>query len=270
MATESMVTQGNKRERLFLVLGAFFLTNALLAEFVGAKIFSVEITLGFEPLNLTLFGQGGLSLNMTAGVLPWPIVFIMTDIINEYFGQRGVRRLSYLAVVMIVYAFAIVGLTILVSPADFWAIDPQTGMDMDLAYQKVFGQGLWIIIGSLVAFLIGQLLDAFTFQRIRRLTGERLIWLRATGSTVVSQLIDSFVVIFIAFYIGGGWELGLVLAVATVNYIYKVGVAVLLTPLIYLAHRLIDQYLGDELSLAMRERASGQVVLEQAADPHQP
>mgnify|MGYP006280048121 CR=1 FL=1 len=139
---------------------------------------------------------------------------------------------------------------------------------MNLAFQKVFGQGLWIIIGSLVAFLIGQLIDAFTFQRIRRLTGERLVWMRATGSTVVSQLIYSFVVIFIAFYIGGGWELGLVLAVSVVNYVYKVSVAILLTPLIYLAHKLIDQYLGKELSLAMRKRASGTVALEHDAEPH--
>ena len=260
----------NKRERLFLVLGAFFLTNALLAEFVGAKIFSVEKTLGFEPLNWTLLGVDNLSLNMTAGVLPWPVVFIMTDIINEYFGQRGVRRLSYLAVAMIIYAFAVVGITIIASPADFWQTDPQTGMDMNLAFQKVFGQGLWIIIGSLVAFLIGQFIDALSFHRIRKLTGERMIWLRATGSTAISQLIDSFVVLFIAFYIGGGWPIEMVLAVAVVNYIYKVGIAILLTPGIYAAHALIDRYLGKELSETLRLSAAGKVTLEHKAESTPP
>ncbi len=66
----------------------------------------------------------------------------------------------------------------------------------------IFRQGLWIIIGSMVAFLIGQVLDVLVFHRIKKITGEKRIWLRATGSTLVSQLVDSFVVLFIAFYVG--------------------------------------------------------------------
>ena len=84
---------------------------------------------------------------------------------------------------------------------------------MDVAYRKIFGQGLWIIIGSLVAFLVGQILDVAVYQRIKKSTGEKLLWLRATGSTLVSQFVDSFVVLIIAFYIGADWELGRVLAI---------------------------------------------------------
>ncbi len=246
-----------KEARLLVVLGAFFVGNALLAEFIGVKIFSVERTLGFEPLNWTLFGVSGLSLNMTAGVLIWPIVFVMTDIINEYYGTRGVKILSWTAAAVIAYAYLVVQLAIWVVPADFWRIQetPDGAIPLNAAYQAMFGQGAWIIIGSLIAFLIGQLVDALTFHAFKHRTGERLIWLRATGSTLISQLIDSFVVIFIAFYVGAGWDLKTVLAISTVNYIYKVGAAVVLTPLIYLGHWAIDRYLGVEYAAALRARA---------------
>jgi hypothetical protein len=246
----------NKANLLFLILGAFFITNALLAEFVGAKIFSLEATLGLPRANIDLFGEKGLDFDMTAGVLLWPVVFIMTDVINEYFGQRGVRLLSFLAVGLIIYAFFMIYMTIETAPADFWRVDQSTGMNMNLAYQKVFGQGMWIIAGSLTAFLIGQISDVLVFHRLRRWTGQKAIWLRATGSTVVSQLIDSFVVLFIAFYWGADWSVGQTMAVAIVNYIYKFVVAVALTPFLYVIHGAIDRYLGEELANELMAEAA--------------
>jgi len=103
---------------------------------------------------------------------------------------------------------------------------------------------LGIIVASLTAFLIGQFIDVFVFHRLRIITGSKLIWLRTTGSTLVSQFIDSFVVLFIAFYFLGNWSFSQVISVGIINYIYKFCVAILLTPLIYLGHYLIDKYLG--------------------------
>ena len=150
------------------------------------------------------------------------------------------------------------------SPNDWWQsqsglLDPNTSnhiQDMDLAFQKVFGQGLWIIAGSLVAFLVGQIVDVFVFQKLKKITKGSKIWLRATGSTLVSQFIDSFVVLFIAFYIGADWDIVRVLAIGSVNYIYKFIVAVLLTPVIYLAHHKIDGYLGEEEAERLKTQAS--------------
>jgi uncharacterized integral membrane protein (TIGR00697 family) len=129
---------------------------------------------------------------------------------------------------------------------------------MQTAFGAVFGQGLWIIGGSLIAFLIGQLVDVHIFHHIKKRTGEKALWLRATGSTLISQLIDSFVVLVIAFYIGGKWPLKLVLAVGVVNYIYKFMVAVCLTPMLYLLHQLIDVWLGKELAKQMIDDAHKQ------------
>jgi uncharacterized integral membrane protein (TIGR00697 family) len=232
--------------RLFIVLSGLFITNALMAEFVGVKIFALEDTLGLPPFDWRLFGQSG-SLSFTAGVMLWPVVFIMTDIINEYFGVRGVRFISWLAVGCITYAFLFAYLAIELVPASWWVgVAAGRGVpDMQAAFAATFGQGLWTIGGSVTAFLTGQLIDVAIFHRIRTLTGERWIWLRATASTAVSQLVDSFVVLYIAFVLGPQqWPIDLFLAVGTVNYFYKLLMAVLLIPLIYLGRRVIERYLG--------------------------
>lgn len=259
----------NKAVRLFLILGGIFIANALMAEFIGVKIFSLEKTLGLDPIHFSLFGYKDLAFNLTAGVLLWPVVFLMTDIINEYYGPKGVKLLSFLAVGLIVYAFVMVYLAVYLSPADFWPtshirpswteIQKQDMMeavgDYNTAFSLVFGQGLWIIIGSLVAFLVGQFVDVMTFHRIKKVTGDQKMWLRATGSTLISQFIDSFIVLFIAFYIGAGWDIRLVLAIGLVNYFYKFTIAILLTPIIYLAHNLIDNYLGKNLANELKTQA---------------
>lgn len=260
----------DKGVRLFILLGGFFIANALIAEFIGVKIFSLESTFGIEPFKFNFFGEEDLGFNLTAGVLLWPVVFVMTDVINEYFGKRGVKILSYLAVGLIIYAFMMFFIGIRLDPAGFWptshidpdlTIDAQNAIkekvsDYDYAFGLVFGQGLWIIVGSLMAFLIGQIVDVTVFHKIKQVTGEGKVWLRATGSTLISQFIDSYVVLFIAFFIGANWPMGLVLAIGTVNFIYKFFMAVALTPAIYVAHHLIDNYLGAELAEEMKQEAA--------------
>ena len=252
----------SKRTILFLVLGSFFIANAIIAEFIGVKIFSLEGTLGFNPANI-LIGTYKLSFNLTAGVILWPLVFVMTDIINEYFGQRAVKLYSYIAAALISYSFVAIYFAMNAKGADFWNLKTLANgtLDMNLAYNNVFGQGLWIIIGSLAAFLIGQILDVKVFHAIRNITGDKHLWLRATISTLVSQLVDSFVVLFIAFYIGklntpDQWQLSQVMAIAIVNYIYKFIVAWLMIPFLYFVHKLIDTYLGKETANKMIHEAA--------------
>ena len=254
-------TLRSKENSLFIFLSGIFLTHALLAELIGVKIFSLEATLGLSPAQIPLFGDNVLNFDLTAGVLLWPMVFITTDIINEYFGKKGVRRISYLTVIFIGYSFLIIVIVTAVTPAQFWLdindTDPEgNAFNINYAFSAIFRQGGWIIIGSLVAFLVGQLLDVFVFQKLRKITKGKRIWLRATGSTLVSQLVDSFVVLGIAFYIGADWTLAQWFSVGLVNYMYKFGVAIVITPLLYVAHYFIDQYLGKELSEQMIEAAA--------------
>lgn len=228
-----------------MVLGMVFLTNAIVAEFIGAKIFSLEKSFNLPPFQIQLFG-GVFNFDMTAGVILWPIVFVLTDIINEYFGKKGVQRLSWIAAILLVYSFIAVRVAMWLEGADFWiGSGKSSGLtDMSQAFNAVFGQGLMIILGSLVAFLIGQLVDAYIFKKLKDRTGDKFIWLRATGSTAISQFIDSYVVLVIAFYLGGNYDLLWVIQVGTLNYIYKLGMAVVLLPILYGVHVQIDRYLG--------------------------
>lgn len=246
-----------KSTRLAVILSAFFLTNIFVAEFIGVKIFSLETTLGFNKWNFSLFGKEGLSFDLTCGVLIWPFVFVLTDIINEYFGPRGVRFLSWLSVILISYAFLSFSAGMKVTSADWWpGSQTEKGIpDMNAAFNAVFGQGLWIIIGSIVAFLIGQLADVSVFHWIKKRSGEKNLWMRSTVSTLVSQFIDSYVVLFIAFYLGANWDWRQVLAIGMVNYAYKFIMAMAMIPVIYFVHLLIDRYLGSEESARLRKKA---------------
>jgi uncharacterized integral membrane protein (TIGR00697 family) len=248
----------SRATRLFLALAGFFITDALIAEFVGVKIFSLEATLGWQPVDWSLFGVSG-NLSFTAGVIYWPFVFVLTDIINEYFGLRGVRLVSWLAVLFICWAFLAAYGAIHLAPAPFW-IEANAALgvpDIQRSYAQIFGQGLWTIGGSVVAFLLGQLIDVSVFHRIRRATGERWMWLRATGSTAISQLIDSFVVLYIAFVIGPQhWPMSQFLAVALVNYSYKMLAAIAVIPLLYLLHAGVRRYLGHEEAERLRNEAA--------------
>ncbi|MCS4232185.1 hypothetical protein EDF77_1694 [Stenotrophomonas maltophilia] len=243
---------------LFIGLAAFFCANAVLAELIGVKIFALEDTLGIAPLNWNLFGQTG-SLSFTAGTLLWPVVFVMTDTINEFFGKRGVRFISWLAAALICYGFLFAYAAISLAPASWWvgSMSAQGVPDYQAAFAVVFGQGMWTIAGSLVAFIVGQLIDVSVFHRIRRATGERHVWLRATGSTAVSQLIDSFVVIWIAFVLGPQqWPTSLFLAVSSLNYAYKMVFAIALIPLLYLMRHAITRYLGAARAAQLRADAA--------------
>ncbi|MFZ1688600.1 MAG: queuosine precursor transporter [Flavobacteriales bacterium] len=248
----------DKATRLYLILGGFFVANALIAEMIGVKLFQLETALGLPIADFSLLGQEHLSFVLSVGVLPWPIVFIMTDVINDYYGVRGVRFLTALAAALIAFAFVVMYFAMGMPPAGFWVgMNSDRGVpDMQAAFSGIFGQGMNIIVGSLTAFIIGQLLDAFIFRRIKRITGDKRIWLRATGSTIISQLMDSVVVTYVAFWLlRDDFTFARCTAMVLTAYTYKLIVAVLATPLVYAVHALVERYLGPRKAMEMREAA---------------
>ena len=223
----------DKKIKLYTILSSVFLSALILAEITGSKL--IQIPVGID-----------LVFTMTMGVVPFPITFIVTDIINEYFGRKGIRFVTFTGMAMILLVLAILQIDMLIPAAGFSPVG-------DEAFNAVFSASGRIIVGSLVAYLIGQLVDIYVFHFLRGKTGSRLLWLRATGSTVVSQLIDSFVVLFVAF--GGVLATAQIVEVGLTNYIYKFLIAVAITPLLYVIHKLIDNYLGKELAETMMEEA---------------
>lgn len=214
----------SRRDRVFLVLAGIFITHALLGELLGGKLFTAA---GYV---------------MSIGVIPWPVVFVTTDLVNEYYGPKAVRRLTLLAIALIVYTFGLLWVCMQVPAADISPVD-------DASFDRVFGQSMWIIVGSIVAFAISQLLDAMVFVALRRRTRNRLLWLRAVGSTVVSQLIDTFVINGIAFGLPGKITPSEVVELSVTNYGYKFLVALGTLPVIYFGHGIVDRYFaGDRTS----------------------
>lgn len=249
----------DKPTLLFLGFTAFFCCNALIAEAIGSKLFSLEKLLGIHPANFTLFGQKGLSFVLTCGVLLWPLEFVITDIVNEFYGPKAVRRISYTAVILISYAFLMYYFAIGMPPADVWiaSSEKQGVPNIQDSFSAIFGQSMRIIIGSLIAFLVSQIVDVSVFHHIKRRTGDKMLWLRATGSTLVSQLVDSYIVLFIALGKYFTWQQ--IMAVGMMNYIYKATVAILLTPLIYWIEKIIGRYVGHEVAHSMKRDAMGLV-----------
>ena len=243
-------TEQNKRNNIFFILSGIFITNAIIAEILGTKIFEFDFILNF---------------NMSVGVIIWPVVFITTDIINEYFGKKGIKKISYFTILLIIYVFIIIYMSTKLTPNNYWLninnVDNHGNpFNIDYAYNIIFLQSTGIIIGSIIAFLIAQILDVIVFHKLKRMTKGKFIWLRATGSTLISQFIDSFVVLFIAFYLLAPndkvWSLSQVFSVGFDNYTFKFIIAILITPLIYLAHYLIDNYMGEALAKKCKNRAS--------------
>jgi len=213
-------------------MAGIFITNAVVAELIGGKLIQIG------------------PFVMSIGIIPWPIVFITTDLINEYYGKAGVRKLTIITASLIAYAFVILLFAIKI-PA---AIGISTVTDEQ--FYAVFGQSLWIILGSIVAFLCSQFIDVFIFWLLRDKTGGKLIWLRSTGSTVISQLIDTFVVLGIAFWLPGKMTTAVFLNAALTGYTFKLIIAIVLTPLIYVGHNVIEKYLGDEESHLIVKKAA--------------
>lgn len=205
-----------------MVLAGFFVTNAIVAELIGGKL-------------VQFFGI----FTQSIGIILWPVVFILTDLINEHYGKNGVRKLTYITVGLIIYTFVLLSIAIELPAVNFSPVN-------DSVFRTVFGQSQWIIVGSITAFLTSQLIDVYIFWLFRNRTGGKMIWLRATGSTVVSQLIDTFVVQYIAFVLPGKWAFGEFLVNASWGYVFKLAVAVCLIPLIYAGHYTIKRFLRKE------------------------
>jgi queuosine precursor transporter len=214
----------NRKDLLFLIMAGFFITNAIVAELVGGKL-------------IVFFGTFTQSL----GIMLWPVVFVLTDLINEHFGKAGVKKLTYITVGLIIYTYLLISLGIVIPATPFSPVNDEN-------FSRVFGQSQWIMIGSVTAFLLSQLIDVYIFWFFKKITGDKHIWLRATGSTAVSQLVDTFTVQYIAFVIPGVWTLHDFSVNATWGYSFKLLIALCLTPLIYIGHYLIKLFLRKPIS----------------------
>lgn len=222
-----------RRQWLFVVLVGMFITSAVTAELISNKLIEIPLVFSIGDAQIGPF-------TTIVGVIPWPVVFILTDLMNEFYGEKAVRRVSWITAALIAYCFVIVSLALNFPAKEI----PGSNLANDTEFSKVFGQAQMVIVGSIAAFLLSQLLDATLFHWIKRKTGNKYIWIRSTGSTVISQLFDTLVVLYIGFVLPGNLSVNDFWNVAPTNYFLKLLIAVSLTPLIYLGHYLVKRYLN--------------------------
>lgn len=245
-----------RQDVLAFSLCALFVGFFVAAEVLGGKLFRFTLA-GLSPKTLGL-GEGE-EFVATAGILAFPLTFVMTDIVNEYFGKPMVRLFTWIAIAVNLLLQPVIRAAIAVPAISY--TPGVTSEQMQEAYAIALGQTSAIVVASLVAFGLAQWLDAQVFTWLRRKTGGRMLWLRAQGSTVVSQLIDTLAVIFLAFVAipaltgGAAWTSGQAFEVAFTNYVYKFLIAVVSTPSLYIVHILVDAYLGKDVAHALTAAA---------------
>lgn len=238
----------DRSHKIFVWMTGIFLVCLIIANLIGAMLFSFRLPFLKDPVLLS------------AGIIPFPVTFILTDLLNEFYGKQGARFVTFVGFGMSILVFLLL-LAGSVLPVDSRTVMPQN------VYQSVFELYSGMFVASLIAYLIAQLLDIQIFQIFRSITRHRFIWLRATGSTVISQLFDSLVITFIAFHANlfslhatngavsveffpgstgfSDWLFKFSLPVPTLwelafgNYTWKFVIAVGITPFLYLGHYIL-------------------------------
>jgi uncharacterized integral membrane protein (TIGR00697 family) len=231
----------DRRTKVYLYLCGVFLTALLIGDTIGSKLFTLDIPLGVTTLHATL----------SVGAIWFPITFLLTDVINEFYGSQGARFVTFLGFWMAIFAFVVLLAARKIPAASFSPISQDV-------FDNVFGNANRIFVASLVAYLVGQLVDIGIFQAAKRLTQSKHIWLRSTGSTLISQLIDTLLVTYIAFL--GKLTPAQLRQAAITSYLVKVLLAIGLTPVIYALHGLIHRQLGIEEHPADVDRVHDTVV----------
>jgi len=245
-----------RQDKLAFALCSLFVGFFVGAEVLGGKLFQFEL-FGVGPADLGL--GDGEKFVATAGILAFPLTFVMTDIVNEYFGKPMVRVFTIIAIAVNLLLQPVIRAAIAAPAISYTA--GVTNEQMQDAYRIALGQTTSIVFASLFAFALAQWLDVQVFTWLRHRTGGRMLWLRAQGSTVVSQLIDTIAVIFLAFVVipavfgGSPWTLGQAVEVSLTNYVYKFLIAVLSTPALYFVHAIVDAYIGKDVAEALTSAA---------------
>jgi len=209
------------RQKLFAVLVALFVTSLLVGDLIGGKLYDIGVSIG------------GLPLGISVGMIPFPIVFLLTDLINEFYGKKAARFVTMVGFVMAWFTILVLQLATMVP----WPASP-----FHSSFDMIFASSQKILFASTIAYLTAQLIDIAIFHFVKRKLGDRLLWLRATGSTVVSQLIDTVVINFLVW--SSTKSTPEVVGLIVTSYITKVAVAVAVTPLIYAGHALVERGLG--------------------------
>lgn len=215
------------KTKLYLVLAAVFTTCLVVGDVIGGKLIEVPMP--------------GWTAVITIGMIPFPVTFLLTDLLNEFYGKRAARFVTYVAFAcaLLTYAFITIGGAIPIAP---FTRDPSWQGVTEGSFENVFLGSQRMIAASMTAYLVAQLVDIFAFHALKRLTKGKLLWLRATGSTVISQAVDTVTINIVAWTGLLGFDA--IVNIILSSYAVKILIAIGLTPLIYAGHAAIERLFG--------------------------
>ncbi|KAA3623251.1 MAG: VUT family protein [Flavobacterium sp.] len=223
-------------QRIYLILGALFIASLVVSNLIFQKFFSFDFF-------------GIYTFELSVGILPYPITFLITDIISEVYGKRKANQVVTAGIFASVFSMGIIYLSSAV-PATEWS--PVS----DRLFDKVFGATVVAVFASMMAYLLAQYIDISIFHFWKRLTRGKHLWLRNNFSTFLSQFVDTFTVLVLLCSFGKiEWHLfaGLLLS----GFLFKVMVAATDTPFLYAAvyvlRRRFGLKIGEEIDLEKEE-----------------
>lgn len=195
---------------LYQVISATFCVVVVISNIISAKM-----------VQLPYFQN----LVIPAGLVTYPLTFLLTDLVTEVFGPKKAKVMVYLALAMNLLTFGIIQFALML---------PISSHEEEIAFHAVLGLSGLRIFSSLTAYLVAQLVDIQLYALIRRWTGEGFLWLRNNGSTCASQLVDTVLIDLIYLYWGLGMKMSTVLPIMLISYLYKAFCSAANTPLFYL------------------------------------
>jgi len=198
------------KDQLYIILVGIFIASLVTCNLIANKF--VTINLGFKVFIVS------------AGILPYPLTFLVTDLISEIYGQKKANLVVFSGFVASIFVLSFLWLG-----AQFNSI-PSSIVD-DFTYNAVFQNAWRLITASMAAYLFAQFIDVRVFHFWKKLTNGKHLWLRNNGSTIASQLIDTTLVISILFV--GVWDTNQILSAIIDGWIFKMLMALLDTPIIY-------------------------------------
>lgn len=194
---------------IYQIICASFSVIVVISNILSAKMVTVPL----------------LPFSIPAGLVIYPITFLLTDLVTEVFDSKKAKQMIYIALAMNLLSFAIIQVGILL---------PGSESEDSRAFQMVLGLSGLRIFSSLISYITSQMVDIYLYALIKRWTGPKLLWLRNNGSTCISQMVDTVMIDLIFLWWGLGMTMTEVVPIMVFSYLYKTSFSIVCTPFFYL------------------------------------